>query len=150
MRKLILRIRTRGSRRTMLGEDDIGLWVVLGDPLADPLLLLLLQVRGREDTVHDDSLDTQLLDLLALRLDLLLDDLADDLAVDLKAAVDEAAVRADDVAQVSGPVNAGVDIAAEGTTQTDDGDRCETIAILLDYSVDEVLQGASDSDSCAI
>ena len=75
--------------RTVLGEDNVCLRIVLRDPGTDALLLALLppDVHGSKDAINDDGSDALRLDERTLLRDLILADIHDGLAVDLEAAV---------------------------------------------------------------
>ena len=137
--------------RTVLGEDNVCLGIVLCDPGADALLLALLpiDVHGSKDTVHDDGPNALRLDERTLLRDLILANSHDGLAVDLEAAVEKGSVGADDGAEALsgglGPVDGWGDIARKGPAEAEDGDRRESGTVLLNDCVDEV--GGADCDT---
>jgi hypothetical protein len=128
------------KQRTVLRENDISLGIMLRNPIPDALFLTLDEVRRRENAVYNDGLDTLLLDQATLLHNLLFNDITYQVAVDFNAAVHIATISTDDIGQVAWPVDAGVAFARKGAAEADDGNWGETIAVLFDDGVDEVLR----------
>ena len=70
---------------------------------------------------------------------LFLVDRTDEVAVDLEATLEARVVDADELAQIRRPVDSGRDPACIGPTEAEDGDRRETVLVLLEDSVDKML-----------
>jgi hypothetical protein len=123
----------------MLREDNIRLRIMLRNPFADALFLLLNEVRRREYTVHDNRTDAFGFDELALVRNLILDYVADKVTVDLEPPVDSADVRAYNGGQIRRPVDAWTAAARKRPAEADDGHGSQARAIFLDDGVNKVL-----------